>query len=779
MRGIEILRLALSDLRHRRGTILLNVLAVAITAIYILLLGAFAASVHRHQRDLLAGSAPTKIIAATADIADPRQRFNETKLAWIAQMPGVRLVYPHVEIGVRLFVLPEVGSDVPLEGLVADDAARAGRRTVWGGGLAPEERETILLSRATFERLGGHVGASPEPGTVTVEVRRTSGGHEQVKRIPLRIAGLLGPPADDRVYVAVGLAEELDHWCTGKQETVALRYDHACAYGPLEHAGRVQEEVEALGLVAATDGSLVYRESAGPVWVRLGPGKRAPTDWDAERFPVWRWRVGGRSVALLAKDDPRLGHLRSPAEGGPILQVPRGLPLDSDLAGECMAVMRHLREQRCRELLSGAGVVSHLALETAALLVLGGGPGGLAPVAAWLLQTSAMADPGRGQREEHMRFADPCVWTSGEEDARRRGLAPVVLTPLRTQRWNRYRITDGRSKDGSVDAAAVGALAMGRPAFVTARAHLHVTVRVRGVSLPLVGSDADDPARFLAGLLRGAWFSDARGLRQVVLPARLGIRVGEATVLRAERASGTVDVPVNVVGVVRGDQCYAPMGLVEGVTRWQSGSWVYQEERASFESPLDIAKRVGHVRCAIIAADVDHVDGIVSALQGAGYRTEDSSAQRRWLAHVERMLSVLVSVFVVGNLVNGVLAVWVTARLNVRTKLREIGILRVHGLRPREIATLFAWEGALIGAAAFVAALAVAFTSQRAVASTVGNLLRTGKEVGEQVSLLDPSLGWLIGVAAAVSILSSVAGVVGPALGASRLAPVEALYRRD
>ncbi len=309
MRSVEILRLALSDLRHRRGTILLNVLAVAVTAIYILLLGAFAASVHRHQRDLLAGSAPTRIIAATADIADARQRFNEATLGWIARMPGVRLVYPHVEIGVRLFVLPEVGADVPLEGLVADDAARAGRRIVWGGGLAPDDTATILLSRATFERLGGHVSAPPEPGTVTVEVRRTFGGQEQVRRIPLRVAGLLGPPADDRIYVAVGLAEELDNWCTGKQETVALRYDHACAYGPREQAGRVQEEVEALGLVAAPDGALVYRESSGPVWVRIHPGKRAPADWEAERFPVWRWNVGGRSVALLAKNDPRLGHL--------------------------------------------------------------------------------------------------------------------------------------------------------------------------------------------------------------------------------------------------------------------------------------------------------------------------------------------------------------------------------------------------------------------------------------------------------------------------------------
>jgi len=459
--------------------------------------------------------------------------------------------------------------------------------------------------------------------------------------------------------------------------------------------------------------------------------------------------------------------------------VPRGLPVDSDLAGECMAVMKPLREQRCRDLMSSACGVTRLALEAAALLVLGGGPGGLAPVGACLLHTSAVADSCRGEREEHLRFADPCVWSACEENARRLGLAPVVLTPLRAQRWNRYRITDGRSQGGSVDAAAVGALALGRPAFVTARPHLEVTVRVRGASLPLVGSDADDPGRFLAGLLRGAWLSGAGGLRQVVLPARLGIRVGEATVLRVERASGTVDIPVSVVGVVRGDSCYSPMGLVEGVTRWQSGSWVYQEERAAFESPLDIAKRVGHVRCAIIATDVHHVDRIAAALQGAGYRTEDSSAQRRWLAHVERMLSLLVSVFVVGNLVNGVLAVWVTARLNVRTKIREIGILRVHGLRPSEIATLFAWEGALIGAAAFVAALTVAFATQRAVASTVGNLLRTGSDVGEQISLLDPSLAWLIGVAAAVSILSSVAGVVGPALGACRLAPVEALYRKD
>jgi hypothetical protein len=269
----NLLRYAVSDLRHRWVATALNVTAVALAAVYIYSLGFYGIGIYRYQDALLAENQPTNITATTPEVTDRDRRFTEQRRAELAQLPGVRLVFPHVELNVRVALETGPAVELPAEGTIPGDPTLAPSRLAWGATVAGEDGREIVLSRALFERLGGVVGAQLSPTAVTLEVGRTVGGHEQVQRLRLRIAGLLQHQTTEKVYLPVQLAALLDLWCTNKVDNVPaergrtrvaqVAYPFCYAYVLPSQVGRVPAEADNFNVTARPAGDVEIRDEMG------------------------------------------------------------------------------------------------------------------------------------------------------------------------------------------------------------------------------------------------------------------------------------------------------------------------------------------------------------------------------------------------------------------------------------------------------------------------------------------------------------------------------------
>src|SRR5262249_4052831 len=74
------------------------------------------------------------------------------------------------------------------------------------------------------------------------------------------------------------------------------------------------------------------------------------------------------------------------------------------------------------------------------------------------------------------------------------------------------------------------------------------------------------------------------------------------------------------------------------------------------------------------------------------------------LQRLGRILVFLVGFFALGCVLNAAITVLITTLMSVRSRLWEIGILRAHGLSSRDVLSLFAIQGVVIGGGAFLAA---------------------------------------------------------------------------
>ena len=86
---------------------------------------------------------------------------------------------------------------------------------IWGGQVSGLKANEVILGKSLFEKLGGTLTAEgPSPGELTVRLKRTRNGTEEVHRHSLRIGGLLKHQASDRIYLPAGCAVALDRWST-------------------------------------------------------------------------------------------------------------------------------------------------------------------------------------------------------------------------------------------------------------------------------------------------------------------------------------------------------------------------------------------------------------------------------------------------------------------------------------------------------------------------------------------------------------------------------------
>jgi cell division protein FtsX len=373
------------------------------------------------------------------------------------------------------------------------------------------------------------------------------------------------------------------------------------------------------------------------------------------------------------------------------------------------------------------------------------------------------------------------------------GFRMSPLVPIREQSLLKFRVTDTQQNNGRVGQNLVRVLAMTKPTFAALVPALPTAAELSGATV-LQASSPSDPQRFEAELLQGRWLSgDSRN--EIILPASKAENVIHGRDLRGcvgaivdvqfrrdKRVAASepaLTLPLKVVGIVQSESAVVPLDLLRDIALWSDGKIVFNDTKMTFETPSAIYVRRGHVRCNVHATDVDSVEPLVTRLQGMGYRTEDSLADQQGLRRLGQALSFVVGVFALGCLLIAGKMIIVTTMMNVHTKRWEIGILKAHGMRTSTILSIFALQGAIIGAAAFAIGGGLVVVLEPVLRNWIGASFKIPMHAVVSGSLCSFDSAWLLATALAVALLLSTLGVMLPATRAAAKLPVETLQRRE
>ncbi len=396
-----------------------------------------------------------------------------------------------------------------------------------------------------------------------------------------------------------------------------------------------------------------------------------------------------------------------------------------------------------------------------------------------------------------MAFTDPLQFRQAAEATARASLALRPIVPLRQRRLVKYEIRDLKASEGAVKGDVVSIVAMSRPTFVDAVPQLALDVELPetgGIRLSLRGTKAGDPSRFEVRLEAGSWLVAGMEANAIVLPVEAAARIaggsaaaaiGRTLEVRLEReakiasSESVIVLPFRIVGVVSGPAAWAPLAVLSNLELWRRGKVVYSESLGEFRSPLSMYEGAGYVRCNLHARSIEETGPLVERLESMGYETKNSLAEQEGLRSLGGVLGFAVAFFVGGCVLLATLFVLHATLMNVRSKIWEIAILRAHGVGSRDILSIFALQGFLLGGASFVAATLFFAVFGRGVDVLVGRAFSVPVEVLSGSVGLGLSPYWLIGLVFVVAIGSSLLGVIPPALGASRVPPVQALRSRE
>jgi putative ABC transport system permease protein len=135
-------------------------------------------------------------------------------------------------------------------------------------------------------------------------------------------------------------------------------------------------------------------------------------------------------------------------------------------------------------------------------------------------------------------------------------------------------------------------------------------------------------------------------------------------------------------------------------------------------------------------------------------------------SNITSMFALFIGMFIIYN----------TFAIAVTQRRSEIGILRALGATRGQIRTLFLTESAIAGLAGTLAGVAFGIAMARAMAGYIGTLLADVYGIAQQAKHIeiDP---WLIGVAVAMGVVTSLIAAVIPARSAAGVDPVKALQK--
>jgi len=327
-------RYAVSDLRHRLGTISRPILAIAIGTGIFLVLTFYGFEFFRYQRDLVSAETLTHITAMCEDISDRDARFTKDRLTELGGRDDIAIAYPKIEQGISLSANIAGQMHISAEGIELADPRIDVEKLEWTAPETITDGSWIIVSRQVFYKLGGIIrDGVPSPTALMLKVARRKGGQEEQLELPVAIKGILKRQKTDRVYIPQQLAQRLDKYTSHKinvlgdsDESAPADYEYAYAYVRPEYESRIEEDAKYLNIQMSDAGSVeVLVPDSLPVW---GVIEGAKDDAVLEsltsvvpglqRYPeytvVLRTLSGNLTVVALSDDDPRWN------------MVPRGMP---------------------------------------------------------------------------------------------------------------------------------------------------------------------------------------------------------------------------------------------------------------------------------------------------------------------------------------------------------------------------------------------------------------------------------------------------------------------
>jgi hypothetical protein len=293
--------------------------------------------------------------------------------------------------------------------------------------------------------------------------------------------------------------------------------------------------------------------------------------------------------------------------------------------------------------------------------------------------------------------------------------------------------------------------------------------------------------------MHGRWLANNTTQAEAILPVDVAARLlpgqpvstclGKTITVQAHRmdrvtgAATSVDSTLRVVGLAEGSVAFASVDVVTQLLLWTQDKVIYNEAIRSFETPVAIYTRSGHIRCNIHATEPDTVAPVVAALESMGYRTQHSLAEQEGLKKLASVLGAIVAMFVFGSLANALITLSITTMMNIRMKIHEIGILQAHGVSAGQIINIFGLQGAILGAAAFLMGSVMVFFGEPFLRQRIAETFKLPTENFLSGSIFSPATVWLLALACATAIVFSIAAVIVPAILVCRISPARAMQR--
>lgn len=216
---VERVRYAWRGVRHRWVLAILNVVAVAVTLVYLIIPGYYGLELYAYQKRVTGDGLTTLVVATCRDSTDRTTRITDDRVREFRRWPEVRLAFPRLELLVNVAHGPAnntSGRLVTAIGTVPDDPAVASSRLAWGTPPADSTGFEVVVSESLLRDLGFDPSTErPEVDSLCVSVSRTVQGREEHLAERLRIVGVLQAGARiDAIYLPWETLDRLDQWCT-------------------------------------------------------------------------------------------------------------------------------------------------------------------------------------------------------------------------------------------------------------------------------------------------------------------------------------------------------------------------------------------------------------------------------------------------------------------------------------------------------------------------------------------------------------------------------------
>ena len=173
------------------------------------------------------------------------------------------------------------------------------------------------------------------------------------------------------------------------------------------------------------------------------------------------------------------------------------------------------------------------------------------------------------------------------------------------------------------------------------------------------------------------------------------------------------------------------------------------------------------------------LDGGIAKLRcalGPGFQIEPPSSRGEQFEATSRIYELGSNITSVFALFIGMFIIYNTFAIAVTQRRSEIGILRALGATRGQIRTLFLTESAVTGLLGTLAGVAFGIAMARALAGYIGGLLEEVYGVAQTAATIEVA-PWLIGVAIAMGVATSLIAALIPARAAAFVDPVKALQK--